>query len=121
MAPALHEVYRQYFDTIAVQQEDRALRDEVFRLRYQVYCVENPFEDPAEHPDGLEHDVYDERATHCLLFHKRTESWEGTARLILHTAVDQKHSSALQEAGNDPAISDPPRFQMMPMGESYRL
>src|SRR3546814_17158147 len=52
MAPALHEVYRQYFDTIAVQQEDRALRDEVFRLRYQVYCVENPFEDPAEHPDG---------------------------------------------------------------------
>src|SRR3546814_7250579 len=80
-----------------LQQEDRALRDEVFRLRYQVYCVENPFEDPAEHPDGLEHDVYDERATHCLLFHKRTESWAGTARLILPNAEDPNHSFALQE------------------------
>src|SRR3546814_4001771 len=121
MAPALHEVYRQYFDTIAVQQEDRALRDEVFRLRYQVYCVENPFEDPAEHPDGLEHDVYDERATHCLLFHKRTESWAGTARLILPNAEDPNHSFALQEVCNDPAIYDPQRFPVMQMGEISRF
>src|SRR3546814_15278576 len=45
LAPALHEVYRQYLDTIEVHQEDRALTDEVFRMRYQVYCVQNPFED----------------------------------------------------------------------------
>src|SRR3546814_11995012 len=89
MAPALHEVYRQYFDTIAVQQEDRALRDEVFRLRYQVYCVENPFADPAAHPDGLAHDVYDERATHCLLFPKRTARWVRAGRQLLRRPEDE--------------------------------
>lgn len=31
---ALHEAYRHDFDTIPVGQEDSALRNEAFRLRY---------------------------------------------------------------------------------------
>src|SRR3546814_14435106 len=72
-------------------------------------------------PDGLEHDVYDERATHCLLFHKRTESWAGTARLILPNAEDPNHTFPLPEFCNDPAIYDPQPFPVFHMGETSRL
>lgn len=119
--PALHEVYRHYFDTIAVGKEDTALRDEAFRLRYQVYCVENPFEDPAAHPDGLEHDDYDQRAAHCLLLHKPSQSWAGAVRLILPNPEDPNHSFALQEVCRDPMIFDPGRFPVLQMGEISRF
>src|SRR5579883_982462 len=39
---------------------------QAYRLRYQVYCVENAFEDPAQHPDGLETDEFDDNALHIL-------------------------------------------------------
>lgn len=119
--PALHETYRYYFETIVVGEDDTTLREEVFRLRYQVYCVENPFEDPAAHPDGLEHDAYDQRAAHCLLLHKRTQSWAGSARLILPNPEEPDHSFALQEVCRDPMIVDPQRFPVLQMGEVSRV
>ncbi|HEY9550427.1 MAG TPA: PEP-CTERM/exosortase system-associated acyltransferase [Kiloniellaceae bacterium] len=114
-------LYRQFFDAIVVGEGEQALRDAVFRLRYQVYCVENPFEDPAANPDGLEHDAFDERAAHCLLLHKRSGSWAGAVRLILPDAADPAHSFALQDVCSDPMILDAERFPVMQMGEVSRF
>lgn len=119
--PALYDVYRQYFDTIVVGEADTALREEVFRLRYQVYCVENPFEDPAAHPDGLESDAFDQRAAHCLLLHKPSQSWAGSARLILPNPEAPDHSFALQQVCKEPVIADPQRFPALQMGEVSRV
>lgn len=118
---AARELYRQYFDTIVVGKDDCKLHDEVLRLRYQVYCVENPFEDPAANPDGLETDAFDERAVHCLLLHKRSRLWAGAVRLILPDRGDPARSFALQEVCSDPAIADPERFPVLQMAEVSRF
>ena len=54
-----------------------------YRLRYQVYCVENPFEDPGQQIDQSEIDQYDEYSVHTLLVHRRTGEVVGTSRVIL--------------------------------------
>jgi N-acyl amino acid synthase of PEP-CTERM/exosortase system len=93
----------------------------VFRLRYQVYCVENPFEDPAANSDGLEQDAFDARAVHALLLHKRSRSWAGAVRLILPNRQDPAHSFALQDVCSDPMISDPKLFPVLQMAEVSRF
>jgi N-acyl amino acid synthase of PEP-CTERM/exosortase system len=60
------------------------LRREAFRLRYQVYCVEHSFLNPAENPGGLERDAYDDHAVQGILAHRETGATVGTVRLVLH-------------------------------------
>lgn len=60
-----------------------ALLDQAYQLRYQVYCVENPYEEVDEHSGGRETDRYDERSVHALLFHRHSGTVAGTVRLIL--------------------------------------
>jgi N-acyl amino acid synthase of PEP-CTERM/exosortase system len=66
-----------------VSANTRALMDAAFALRYQVYCIERQFEDPAQQLKGLETDQFDRHAVHSLLFHRCFEEAIGTARLIL--------------------------------------
>ena len=73
--------YTNYFDLVRADTPD--LLDEAYRLRYQVYCVEHAFENPAEHSDGREMDVDDDRSVHALLVHRRTGTYAGTVRVIL--------------------------------------
>ncbi|HTZ80274.1 MAG TPA: PEP-CTERM/exosortase system-associated acyltransferase [Stellaceae bacterium] len=73
-----------------VPADSRTLRDCVHRLRYQAYCVENPFEDATKHPRRLETDEYDERAVHSLLVHSPTNIPVGCVRLIVHDASDDE-------------------------------
>ena len=55
------------------------LLEEVFRLRYQVYCVERGFE---EGRGGKEVDQFDEAARHVLLRHRESGEAIGTVRII---------------------------------------
>jgi N-acyl amino acid synthase of PEP-CTERM/exosortase system len=43
-----------------------ALKNEVYKLRYQVYCIETGFEKPELYPDGIEFDEYDSQSFHYL-------------------------------------------------------
>jgi N-acyl amino acid synthase of PEP-CTERM/exosortase system len=72
--------YRRHFDII--RADTAALLDRVYRLRYQVYCIENPFEDPTQNLDGREIDSDDDRAAHVLLIHRKSGNAVGTARII---------------------------------------
>ena len=64
----LVDIYERWFrSALARTPEDRR---EAFRLRYQVYCIENPFEDPADNPNGEETDHYDNHSVHGLLIHR---------------------------------------------------
>ena len=56
-----------YFELITVCTQEQIQQAQ--RIRYQVYCVENPFENTDEYPDGLECDEFDSHAVHSLLIH----------------------------------------------------
>lgn len=80
-SPKLMDVYSKYFDVVRADTPE--LAREAFRLRYQVYCVENAFENPDEHPDGLETDEYDSHSVQSLLIHRASGMVAGCVRLIL--------------------------------------
>jgi N-acyl amino acid synthase of PEP-CTERM/exosortase system len=73
--------YTNYFDLVRADTPE--LLDEAYRLRYQVYCLEHAFENLAEHSNGRETDVDDDRSVHALLVHRRTGTYAGTVRVIL--------------------------------------
>ena len=52
----------------------------MYRLRYQTYCVESQFLDPALYPNDFEYDAYDSISEHFILKFKNTVI--GTVRLI---------------------------------------
>jgi len=54
--------------------------ENVFRLRYKVYCEECGFEKKEDYPDGIERDEYDEHSTHFAAVRKGVVI--GTVRLI---------------------------------------
>jgi len=78
---SLAKHFRQYFQVVSA--DTAALRRCVYAIRYRVYCEELGLEDPAQFPDGLEHDAYDEHARHALLLHRPSGEHVGCVRLIL--------------------------------------
>jgi len=64
-----------------IGRESREAQD-IFRLRYQVYCQEWGFEKPEEYPDGIETDDYDKYSSHFLARVFLTKDPIGTARVI---------------------------------------
>jgi len=60
---------------------------EIFRLRYQVYCLECGFESPEDHPEKMELDEYDEYSCHFCATVEGTGEVIGTARIILPSPI----------------------------------
>lgn len=79
--PTFGDLYNQTFTV--VKADTPALLEQVFKLRYQIYCVENQFEDPSHFPDGLESDAYDAHSIHYLLMHNVTGLAVGSVRMVL--------------------------------------
>ncbi|UJP05725.1 MAG: PEP-CTERM/exosortase system-associated acyltransferase [Nitrosomonas sp.] len=75
--------FQKYFEIVMADTDE--LLEHVYKLRYQVLCVEKRlpgFE--SEHcPDQMEQDDYDRHSSHVLLKYKPTGEYIGTARLIL--------------------------------------
>ena len=76
--------FNAYFKLVSANT--RSLMEAAFALRYQVYCLERQFEDPAKQRGRLETDQFDRHAVHSLLFHRSCDEAIGTARLILPEA-----------------------------------
>jgi N-acyl amino acid synthase of PEP-CTERM/exosortase system len=77
----LAELFSRTFSVVCADDAD--LRDALYRLRFQVYCIENAFEDAAQCPDGRETDAYDPHSLHAALIHRYTNEVVGGVRLIL--------------------------------------
>ena len=65
------------------------------KIRYQVYCVENPHE-KSDHPDGMETDEFDAHAVHSILVYREAHAALGTVRLILPLPDELERSFAVQ-------------------------
>src|SRR4051795_2391242 len=75
------EYYNSVFASSVAERIDQRL--DCFRIRFQVYCIDNAFEDPDDNPDGLETDGYDGHSVHSLLTQRSTGNAIGTVRLVL--------------------------------------
>lgn len=73
------------------------------RIRYQVYCIENPLENCGDNPDGIEKDEFDSHAVHSLLLDRASDTALGTVRMILHVPEAPDRSFALQRLLNSEA------------------
>ena len=73
-------LYQSQYEVLRANSPE--LLDRVYRLRYQVYCIENQFEDPDHNLGGRETDCDDNRAGHVLLIHRQSGEAAGTARVI---------------------------------------
>jgi len=65
------------------QQDNAHILESIYRLRYQVYVNEWGFENPQDHPEGLERDPYDQHSLHFYAYTDTVDNIIGTARLIL--------------------------------------
>ncbi|BES70234.1 hypothetical protein RE428_12520 [Marinobacter nanhaiticus D15-8W] len=88
----LSEIFNSFFHIEVASSEETV--NKVFEVRYQVYCIDRPFEDPNQFPDKREHDAYDPRSAHALIQHRRTGDSVAVVRLVM--------------AGDDPEQSDFP-------------
>jgi N-acyl-L-homoserine lactone synthetase len=66
-------------ECIVLVADSPVLIAEVFRLRYQVYCVEKGYE-PGH--NGMESDEYDSNARHVILIHRASGEPVGTVRIV---------------------------------------
>jgi N-acyl amino acid synthase of PEP-CTERM/exosortase system len=76
--------FNQYFEMVPATSDE--LKNEVYKLRYQVYCIEHEFENCVQYPDGLEFDDYDQQSVHYLIRHRKSGDYAATTRLILPDA-----------------------------------
>jgi N-acyl amino acid synthase of PEP-CTERM/exosortase system len=86
MANCITDVFNEYFEMVPATSEE--LKAEVFKLRYQTYCVENKFLNPDDYQDQMEFDEFDSRSCHYLIRHRKLEINIATTRLILPEAND---------------------------------
>ena len=78
----LTESFSKYFKVAVVAPGDDASLRQALHLRYQVYCIEHPFEKPAG-TDEIERDEFDAYSAHSLLLSRRNDEVVGTVRLVL--------------------------------------
>jgi len=114
--------FHEYFEVI--HADTPRLQHEVFRVRYQVLCIEQrlPGFDVARYPDGCERDSYDDHSSHVLLLHRPSGGFVGTARLILPDLNHPKKLYPLElHTQLDPLLFDPSSLPRQHTAEVSRL
>lgn len=105
---SLFAMYARWFDVVPADSPERLA--EAYRLRYQVYCVENALEQAKQHTDGLETDEFDTHSVHSLLIHRPTSMVAGTVRLILPNGSGDVAALPVTQVCTDPTLRDPTLF-----------
>ena len=78
-----YQGFQSFFEIVIADTPE--LLEAVYRIRYQVLCVQNSFPDmnAADYPNQLEKDEYDNHACHALLRFKSSGAFVGAVRLSL--------------------------------------
>jgi N-acyl amino acid synthase of PEP-CTERM/exosortase system len=85
--------FNTYFQTMTARTPEQVRTAQ--KIRYQVYCVENPLES-SDKPDGLEADEFDSHAVQSLLVDRSNHAALGTVRLIMPLPHAPERSFAVQ-------------------------
>ncbi|HHI75653.1 MAG TPA: PEP-CTERM/exosortase system-associated acyltransferase [Gammaproteobacteria bacterium] len=76
------------------------------RIRYQVFCLEKGFEDPAAFSRERETDAWDDQAAHFVVQDKRSGQWVAATRVVLPHPSRKLPVETLQSI--EPPIELPP-------------
>ncbi len=98
------DLFHTYFEVVFAHNEE--LKQEAYRIRYEVYCAELGFEDPTNFPDRMETDGCDSYSHLYLIKHKKTDSFAGTVRLVDPSLILGAALCPIEEFCSH-AISDP--------------
>ncbi len=88
MPNTIIDAFNEYFEMIPAVSD--CLRYEVYKLRYQVYCLETGFEKREHYSEGIEFDEYDNSSVHYLIRHRKSGLYAATTRLILPDVTNRK-------------------------------
>lgn len=116
----LGKAYRQYFQIVPALTE--ALKDEVYRVRHQVFCEDLAFE--SRRSDGREIDEYDVHSIHVLIRSVKTGGYIGCTRIIRARPEDPQYPFPFEKicsAVLDRAIVDPAKLPRKTIAEVSRL
>ncbi len=111
-----------YFKLIVANTPE--LREEVYRIRYKVYCQELGYEREEDCKNGMEQDIYDQRSTHCLLMHTKSGLYAGCVRLVLPDQNQAEASLPFERVYGHTSQSNSPELKNLPrhsFGEVSRL
>lgn len=78
--PSLDDYFQSCFDIRLADTPE--LLEQVYRIRYDVYCREFHYEREEDYPDGLERDQYDAHSLQMLIVHKTSNKGVGCVRMI---------------------------------------
>ena len=113
------EHYKSIFaSSVAEHTGDRA---DCFRIRYQVYCIDNAFEDPEDNPSGLETDTCDSHSVHSLLTQRSTGNAIGTVRLVLPSRGGEKRVLPMRQLAGEIASDAQAPFPIQRTAEISRF
>jgi N-acyl amino acid synthase of PEP-CTERM/exosortase system len=116
----LGKAFKQYFDIVPAFTDE--LKDEVYRIRHQVYCEELAYEPPR--PDRRERDEYDPHSLHLLIRAVKIGEFMGCTRLVLARPEDPQYPLPFEKACAatlDRSIVDPAKLPRKHIGEFGRL
>lgn len=117
---SLGKAFKQYFDIVPAFSD--ALKDEVYRIRHQVYCEELAYE--PRRPDGRESDEYDPHSLHLLIRSVQIGEFMGCTRLVRARPEDPHYPLPFEKACAatlDRSIVDPAKLPRDSIGEFGRL
>ena len=99
-----------------------ALKDEVYRIRHQVYCEELAFE--PRRSDRREHDEYDAHSLHVLLRSRHRSEFIACTRIVRARPENPHYPLPFEKACAatlDRSIVDPAKLPRERIGEISRL
>jgi N-acyl amino acid synthase of PEP-CTERM/exosortase system len=118
--PAPANNFEQYFEIVPAFSP--ALKEEVFRLRHQVYCEDLGFE--PRRPDHRESDPYDAQSLHLLIRSVHSGEFVGCTRIVRAHSHDTQRAMPFEQvcaSAIDRAIVDPATLPRHAVGEISRL
>ena len=116
----LGNVFKQYFEIVPAFSN--ALKDEVYRVRHQVYCEDLEFE--LVRPDRRETDEYDPYSLHLLMRNVQTNAFIGCTRIVRPRPDDPYYPLPFETTCVDTldrSIIDPAKLPRQSIAEVSRL
>ncbi|KFI22333.1 PEP-CTERM/exosortase system-associated acyltransferase [Nitrosococcus oceani] len=111
--PCIHELFQQHFKVFEfLPQEEPKLFEQTLALRYQIYCLENSFENASDFPSKMEMDRYDKYSVHTLICHRDTGEAVATVRLVQPNSSGHHHGFPMEPHCNASLTALPKESQL---------
>lgn len=100
--PELIDNFNRRFSVITANTH--ALKEQAYRLRYQVYCIEKGFINQSDCSLEQEVDEFDDRSAHSIIIDRNSQTVIATVRIILPDPKAMEKSFPIQRVCSHPLL-----------------